>query len=182
MTGRYQYRLRGAAEEPLAVEPQRRPVLGLPPSHPTLAVAAARRRLCDRAGRQVASRLSAALRSVEERLRGRSSAVRRAASTTSRTAIARTSTTCGRTNASRARGLPDRSAERARRRVRARQRRATSRSCCRCTTRAPHWPWETRDDEAESQRIGGNDRASRRRLDRDLPTDDSSHGRRHRPR
>jgi arylsulfatase A-like enzyme len=36
-TGRYQYRLRGAAEEPLAGVAKGNPVLGLPPSHPTLA-------------------------------------------------------------------------------------------------------------------------------------------------
>ena len=36
-TGRYQYRLRGAAEEPLAGSAQGNPVLGLPPEHPTLA-------------------------------------------------------------------------------------------------------------------------------------------------
>ncbi|MBL8385654.1 MAG: sulfatase-like hydrolase/transferase [Burkholderiales bacterium] len=36
-TGRYQYRLRGAAEEPLAGTARGNPVLGLPPAHPTLA-------------------------------------------------------------------------------------------------------------------------------------------------
>ena len=35
-TGRYQYRLRGAAEEPLAGTAKGSPVLGLPPQHPTL--------------------------------------------------------------------------------------------------------------------------------------------------
>ena len=35
-TGRYQYRLRGAAEEPLAGSAMGNPVLGLPPEHPTL--------------------------------------------------------------------------------------------------------------------------------------------------
>ena len=35
-TGRYQYRLRGAAEEPLAGNAVGNPVLGLPPEHPTL--------------------------------------------------------------------------------------------------------------------------------------------------
>jgi arylsulfatase A-like enzyme len=35
-TGRYQYRLRGAAEEPLAAAAKGNPVLGLPPAHPTL--------------------------------------------------------------------------------------------------------------------------------------------------
>ncbi len=37
MTGRYQYRLRGAAEEPLGGAARGNPVLGLPPEHPTLA-------------------------------------------------------------------------------------------------------------------------------------------------
>jgi arylsulfatase A-like enzyme len=36
-TGRYQYRLRGAAEEPLAGTAKGNPVLGLPPGYPTLA-------------------------------------------------------------------------------------------------------------------------------------------------
>ncbi len=36
MTGRYQYRLRGAAEEPIAGNARGRADLGLPPSHPTL--------------------------------------------------------------------------------------------------------------------------------------------------
>ena len=35
-TGRYQYRLRGAAEEPLAATAKGNPVLGLPPGYPTL--------------------------------------------------------------------------------------------------------------------------------------------------
>ena len=35
-TGRYQYRLRGAAEEPLAGSAKGNPILGLPPAHPTL--------------------------------------------------------------------------------------------------------------------------------------------------
>ena len=35
-TGRYQYRLRGAAEEPLAGIARGNPILGLPPAHPTL--------------------------------------------------------------------------------------------------------------------------------------------------
>ena len=37
MTGRYQYRLRGAAEEPITSKARGRDDLGLPPSHPTLA-------------------------------------------------------------------------------------------------------------------------------------------------
>jgi arylsulfatase A-like enzyme len=37
MTGRYQYRLRGAAEEPLSGRTRGSSTLGLPPSHPTLA-------------------------------------------------------------------------------------------------------------------------------------------------
>ncbi len=36
MTGRYQYRLRGAAEEPIRSADRGNPALGLPPSHPTL--------------------------------------------------------------------------------------------------------------------------------------------------
>jgi arylsulfatase A-like enzyme len=37
ITGRYQYRLRGAAEEPLSGRTRGSTVLGLPPAHPTLA-------------------------------------------------------------------------------------------------------------------------------------------------
>ncbi|MCC6194619.1 MAG: sulfatase-like hydrolase/transferase [Burkholderiales bacterium] len=36
MTGRYQYRLRGAADEPISSRSRGSAVLGLPPSHPTL--------------------------------------------------------------------------------------------------------------------------------------------------
>ena len=36
MTGRYQYRLRGAAEEPIRPDARSNPSLGLPPEHPTL--------------------------------------------------------------------------------------------------------------------------------------------------
>jgi len=36
MTGRYQYRLRGAAEEPIASKARGNAALGLPPQHPTL--------------------------------------------------------------------------------------------------------------------------------------------------
>jgi arylsulfatase A-like enzyme len=36
MTGRYQYRLRGAAEEPIRSADRGHPELGLPPAHPTL--------------------------------------------------------------------------------------------------------------------------------------------------
>lgn len=36
MTGRYQYRLRGAAEEPINSRSKGSPTLGLPPEHPTL--------------------------------------------------------------------------------------------------------------------------------------------------
>ncbi|MBL8363530.1 MAG: sulfatase-like hydrolase/transferase [Rubrivivax sp.] len=36
MTGRYQYRLRGAAEEPISGRTRGNPLLGLPPEHPTL--------------------------------------------------------------------------------------------------------------------------------------------------
>ena len=36
MTGRYQYRLRGAAEEPISQRTRGSSVLGLPPAHPTL--------------------------------------------------------------------------------------------------------------------------------------------------
>ncbi len=36
MTARYQYRLRGAAEEPIATRSKGNPALGLPPEHPTM--------------------------------------------------------------------------------------------------------------------------------------------------
>jgi arylsulfatase A-like enzyme len=36
MTGRYQYRLRGAAEEPISIRSRSSSILGLPPDHPTL--------------------------------------------------------------------------------------------------------------------------------------------------
>jgi arylsulfatase A-like enzyme len=36
MTGRYQYRLRGAAEEPISIRSRESSTLGLPPDHPTM--------------------------------------------------------------------------------------------------------------------------------------------------
>ena len=69
ITGRYQYRLRGAAEEPISSRTAAAPTLGLPPEHPDAAVAAARRGLPHGADRQVASGLPAALRPAAERLR-----------------------------------------------------------------------------------------------------------------
>ena len=45
---------------------------------------------------------------------------------------------------------------------------------------APHWPWETRADAAESKRIE-QDLPLRRRLGGDLPHHDPPDGRGHRP-
>ena len=47
---------------------------------------------------------------------------------------------------------------------------------------APHWPWETREDEAAGQVARPRHRPSRRRHDPCLPAHDPSHGRGHRPR
>ena len=70
MTGRFQYRLRGGNDEPIASRHRgqrgARPAAGASDA----AVAAARRRLRHRARRQVAPRLPAALRPAEERLPG----------------------------------------------------------------------------------------------------------------
>jgi hypothetical protein len=70
MTARYQYRLRGAAEEPINSKSRGSTTLGLPPEHPTLPSPAARRRLPHGAGRQVAPGLPAGLRAAEVGLRG----------------------------------------------------------------------------------------------------------------
>ena len=62
MTGRYQYRLRGAAEEPINSRSRGSTTLGLPPEHPTLPSLLQGGRLPHRARRQVAPRLPARVR------------------------------------------------------------------------------------------------------------------------
>jgi arylsulfatase A-like enzyme len=69
MTGRYQYRLRGAAEEPINSRSRGSTTLGLPPEHPTLPSLLRGRRLPHRARRQVAPRLSAGVRTAALGLR-----------------------------------------------------------------------------------------------------------------
>ena len=69
MTARYQYRLRGAAEEPINSRSRGSTTLGLPPEHPTLPSLLQRRRLPHRADRQVAPGLSAGLRAAALGLR-----------------------------------------------------------------------------------------------------------------
>ena len=59
MTARYQYRLRGAAEEPINSRSRGSATLGLPPEHPTLPSLLQGGGLPHRAGRQMASRLPA---------------------------------------------------------------------------------------------------------------------------
>ena len=69
MTARYQYRLRGAAEEPINSKSRGSTTLGLPPEHPTLPSllkAAGYRTALDR---QVAPRLPAGLRAAALGLR-----------------------------------------------------------------------------------------------------------------
>ena len=96
MTGRYQYRLRGGADEPIAQPPARQHDARPAARASDAAVAAARRRLRHGAGRQVAPRLPAALRAAEERLPGVLRPDVAAASTTSPTATPRARTTCSR--------------------------------------------------------------------------------------
>ena len=68
MTGRYQYRLRGGNDEPIASR-HRGKRAGPAAGTPDAGIAAARRGLRDGARRQVAHRIPAALRPTEERLR-----------------------------------------------------------------------------------------------------------------
>ena len=70
MTARYQYRLRGAAEEPINSKSRGSTTLGLPPEHPTLPSLLQGRRLPHRADRQVAPGLPAVLRAAALGLRG----------------------------------------------------------------------------------------------------------------
>ena len=89
MTGRWQHRLRGGADEPIRSAPPRRPAPRAAARAPDAAFAAARRGLRHRAGRQMAPRLPAAFRAAEERLPGILRLAARAAWTTSRTATPR---------------------------------------------------------------------------------------------
>ena len=70
MTARYQYRLRGAAEEPINSKSRGSTTLGLPPEHPTLPSLLQGQRLPHRPDRQVAPGLSARLRAAALGLRG----------------------------------------------------------------------------------------------------------------
>ncbi len=69
MTGRWQHRLRGGADEPIRSGAARGdPRLGLPPAHPTLPSLLRDAGYATGAGGQVAPRLPAAFRAAEERL------------------------------------------------------------------------------------------------------------------
>jgi hypothetical protein len=70
MTGRWQYRLRGGNDEPIASRHRGDPVLGIAARTSDARIAAARRGLRHGARRQMAPRVSAAFRPVEERLPG----------------------------------------------------------------------------------------------------------------
>ena len=185
MTGRYQYRLRGAAEEPIGSAMRGDKVIGLPPEHPTLPSLPRGRGLPHGADRQVAPRLSAALRPAalsgyDEFFGPMSGGVDYF---THRTASART--TCSRTASEVNRdGYLTDLLSRARRRLR-RARCAGKKQPFLLSLHytAPHWPWETRDDGelAEDVRQGQPDLSPRRRQHPRLPAHDPSHGRGHRP-
>ena len=68
VTGRYQYRLPIGLVEPLRWSDRQASEMGVPPGFPTLPGIAARLWLPHRAYREMASRIFAALRPVEERL------------------------------------------------------------------------------------------------------------------
>ena len=156
---------------PRAATPPR-PAAGAPDA----ALAAARCRLRDRAHRQVAPGLPAALRSAEERLRR----VLRADERRRRLLqprLPRASTTFTTANGSSAKATSPICSERAAQFVRPEK---APRSSCPLHFNAPHWPWETRDDRS---RIAAHrrHRARRRRLGATY-AGMIADGRRHRPR
>ena len=147
MTGRYQYRLRGGNDEPIASRHRGNPAR---PAAGTAdpALAAARRGLRHGARRQVAPRLPAPLRAAEERLRGVLRAHER------RARLLHPSRLGGTPRPLRGRGggasgrLSHRSHLRARGGLHRPPARGRAPFLLSVHYTAPHWPWETRDDEA----------------------------------
>ena len=166
-----------ADDRPLAAPPARRRRRADPQPHrarrpaprpaagaPDAALAAARRGLRHRAGRQVAPRLPAAFRAAEERLPGVLRLALGRASTTSRTATRAACTTCSRARQEvhRKGYLTDLITERA---VAFIKRKRKQPFLLSVHYNAPHWPWETRADEAEVE-AHREDLPLRRRLGR----------------
>jgi arylsulfatase A-like enzyme len=152
-TGRYQYRLRGAAEEPLAGSAEGNATLGLPPEHPTLAS------LLRDAGYATAlvgkwhlgyRPHFGPLKSGYEQHFGPYAGGVDYFSHCSRGG--RHDLWDGDTEVHRDGYLTDLLSERAAQFVREQGKRPFLLSL---HYTAPHWPWETRDDLAESQRIDG---------------------------
>ena len=181
MTARYQYRLRGAAEEPINSKSRGSTTLGLPPEHPTLPS------LLRDAGYRTAligkwhlgyPPAFGPLRSGYEEFFGPMSG---GVDYFTPLRLQPAATTCGRAR-------------------KTGRKRATSPTCSRAAQSttwsawraseapfflslhytAPHWPWETREDEGRG--AGGEEQPLRpgRRQHPHLPPHDPSHGRGHR--
>ena len=156
ITGRWQYRLRGAAEEPLASITKGDKVLGLPPEHPTLpsllrdggyATAMFGKWHCGwlpwfsplKAGYEefFGTYYDGAIDYFSPRQHAR-----RARSVGKRNSVEREGYLTDLLSARAAEFVLRQSADKP--------------FLLSLHYSAPHWPWETRDDRAESERIGGN--------------------------
>jgi arylsulfatase A-like enzyme len=151
-TGRWQYRLRGGADEPIATGTHGNPVLGLPPEHPTLAS------LLREAGYATAlvgkwhlgfpPHFGPLKSGYEEFFGPLSGAVDYFTHCDS---AGRHDLYEGELETHRSGYLTDLLSERARRFV---EKQKGTPFFLSLHYTAPHWPWETRTDEAEAQRLG----------------------------
>ena len=183
MTGRYQYRLRGAAEEPINSRSRGSTTLGLPPEHPTLPSLLKDGGYRTALDRQVAPGLSARVRPAALGLRGilRADVGRRRLLHATAIRSGAHDLWYGEEEQPRGR-LPHRPdlAPRGRLHRAHGARRASAPFFLSLHYTAPHWPWETRDDEALGAGGEGQPVPPARRQHPHLPPHDPPHGRGHR--
>jgi arylsulfatase A-like enzyme len=157
MTARWQYRLRGAAEEPINSKSRGSATLGLPPEHPTLPSLLREAGYAHRPGRQVAPRLPAGVRPAEVGLRRVLRADAGGVDYFTHCASTGTHDLYGRRDRAPRGRLPDRPDQRARGGLcRPHGGRSASPFFLSLHYTAPHWPWETRDDAALAAQVRGN--------------------------
>jgi arylsulfatase A-like enzyme len=154
MTGRWQYRLRGGNDEPIASRHRGNPVLGLPPAHPTLASllrdAGYRTALAGKWHMGFLPHFGPLKSGYQEFFGPMSGGVDYF---THKDSLGVHDLYDGETEASRTGYLTDLISERAVEFI-GRRKGGKEPFLLSVHYTAPHWPWETRSDEAEARRIG----------------------------